>query len=834
MDEPLLQFSPHFAGEYHPENWPEDVFGTKAVGLAKVPSDWTPPFFVIGTDQHVDEIEAAVLEEAIQRISNAPSSQLIARSSAPHESLDDRGRFESYPCAANASEVVAAAAHIREHFNALLRRQEGVADANLAVVVQRYVSPTRFGHLSNERRVSHHITSWHAEHQQHESDSPQVNTFSVKGKTGNELTLLCGTVEELNQSLRMLARMYSQRNQRVHLEWVWDGHRLWIVQCDDEERFLGPAPGNNWLSRRPAVSLPSTHTLTPVLNAKRMWPKMQAVRTFHECGLPVAQVFVLENPEIIEALSRGDFDSRLREELRSLLELPILIRTDFSDQLSSSGLLLPRTGAISSVDEAGSFLITTASQICRDGVSPQEFCFTLHHFIGARACAFSYSKPGVSKVRIDSTWGGPDSLLCYPHDTFEVDVRDQKVTSKIRCKTHYLDMDQQGAWHEVRSGEPWDWKPSLSESELAQIADAAYKVSTHLKTPIEIMYFVGVKKDDTGTEICLPWFCTDKVASNVDRITGVRYAGRRVTVNALDDVKWIEANIQEQRLKRPFSIRLRPQPGLLRSEQFLNEIARVAKNADVPVELEGSILSHCYYVLRRLGVKVASVDAFKEPTKRQRFDKLVRDKIPLRIEAHGEKPRTLSVTSKELLHLLKAKAIEEAVELFWEIDNSRIIEELTDLLEVIESISRVCNTSFEQLLAAAAEKRNERGGFEGGVVLLETQSVPLITRELKTEGLFQDLDEEDGQLAPTQTTTATRIAQVLGSRRPKVEADGITVSLIPPDATSSGEDAVVLLPDGLHEVKIHYSGCKLRITIRPLTKRTYHPNQLRFAFPDGL
>jgi predicted house-cleaning noncanonical NTP pyrophosphatase (MazG superfamily) len=268
---------------------------------------------------------------------------------------------------------------------------------------------------------------------------------------------------------------------------------------------------------------------------------------------------------------------------------------------------------------------------------------------------------------------------------------------------------------------------------------------------------------------------------------------------------------------------------MLRSGEFLAEVARVAKEVNMAVELEGSILSHGYYVLRREGVKVASVDAFEEPINRQRFGKLVRDKIPIRIEAHGEKPRTLTVTTNELLHLLKAKAVEEALELFWEIDNSRIVEELTDLFEVVESISRVCNVSFNELLAAAEEKRKQRGGFEAGVVLLETRSVPLITPELKSEGLFQDIEESPSQMKPEKMPAS--VFQLSKSRRPKVESGSIIISLVPPEAIQ-GNDPMLAMPDGLHKVKVHYSGCEVRVFVGARIGLTEHPGQLQLPFPE--
>jgi predicted house-cleaning noncanonical NTP pyrophosphatase (MazG superfamily) len=76
--------------------------------------------------------------------------------------------------------------------------------------------------------------------------------------------------------------------------------------------------------------------------------------------------------------------------------------------------------------------------------------------------------------------------------------------------------------------------------------------------------------------------------------------------------------------------------------------------------------------------------------------------------------------------LLKAKAVEEALEFYAEPDAGKAFEELADLLEVIDSACFVFDRSFDDLRLVAKAKREERGGFKEGVVLVETREVPLI------------------------------------------------------------------------------------------------------------
>src|SRR4051812_35444739 len=64
-------------------------------------------------------------------------------------------------------------------------------------------------------------------------------------------------------------------------------------------------------------------------------------------------------------------------------------------------------------------------------------------------------------------------------------------------------------------------------------------------------------------------------------------------------------------------------------------VIEIAKSGNLPVELAGSTLGHVYYQLEKSGVSVILADETRRPRvrHRQNFDKLVRDKIPQRIES---------------------------------------------------------------------------------------------------------------------------------------------------------------------------------------------------------
>jgi predicted house-cleaning noncanonical NTP pyrophosphatase (MazG superfamily) len=95
------------------------------------------------------------------------------------------------------------------------------------------------------------------------------------------------------------------------------------------------------------------------------------------------------------------------------------------------------------------------------------------------------------------------------------------------------------------------------------------------------------------------------------------------------------------------------------------------------------------------------------------YNKLVRDKIPQIIEADGKKCEIRIAGKEELVELLEAKLMEEAEE-FKEAKN---LEELADLMEVVFGLAKALGYDEGELLEKRGEKREERGGFEDGIVL---------------------------------------------------------------------------------------------------------------------
>lgn len=103
--------------------------------------------------------------------------------------------------------------------------------------------------------------------------------------------------------------------------------------------------------------------------------------------------------------------------------------------------------------------------------------------------------------------------------------------------------------------------------------------------------------------------------------------------------------------------------------------------------------------------------------KKIRYDKIIRDKIPEIIEADG-KSCTIEILSDErYAGMLDEKLIEECKEY----QESKSLEELADIMEVIYAIAAAKGHSVEELEQVRVNKAEKRGGFEKRIFLKEVK-----------------------------------------------------------------------------------------------------------------
>lgn len=98
-----------------------------------------------------------------------------------------------------------------------------------------------------------------------------------------------------------------------------------------------------------------------------------------------------------------------------------------------------------------------------------------------------------------------------------------------------------------------------------------------------------------------------------------------------------------------------------------------------------------------------------------KYNKLVRDKIPVVLKAEGKTVRSHIASDDEYWDKLKHKLKEEAAEFF----HAESVEELADVIEVIEAIvafKKIDNEALEQL---RQQKNTDRGAFKDRIILDE-------------------------------------------------------------------------------------------------------------------
>lgn len=97
------------------------------------------------------------------------------------------------------------------------------------------------------------------------------------------------------------------------------------------------------------------------------------------------------------------------------------------------------------------------------------------------------------------------------------------------------------------------------------------------------------------------------------------------------------------------------------------------------------------------------------------YHKLVRDRIPEIIEADGKTCVTEILSGEQYLEMLDTKLTEELAEY----QESKSLEELADLLEVIQAVVVARGWTWGQLEQIRQEKAAQRGGFEKKILLKE-------------------------------------------------------------------------------------------------------------------
>lgn len=770
--------------------------GRKAAGLAVLPNQWTPPFIVIEAAAfqlwrdggHAGaSVIAEVAQVAAREARKWPASWdrgVAVRSSATEETLSERGSNDSVELAADydAAMIGRAITHVFQRF------VDGGGAGQMAIIVQARVAHLALGHMSNEQRVSKTVNQWMWEYEPADKVGGRFNSQRDSAPDPDLRLQPSGhRSTDFTRLFRKIGRWCTRLGQgRTHLEWGASANDLWIFQLDfeDDQPEAGVDP-TDFLREgdfRPPGTLPSASPFRfASLSGSTGWRKIDKVADFvRDSTVGYPSLIYIRGDAFLEA---RELEHDLAGDLEGFAHGRIVCRTDcIAPEIS--GLNLPRTDTVTS-SEAVAFIGKTIENFCSQGVKAAELCFILHKFIPAVTAAWAVARKDSQMVRVDSLWGLPDGLQFLPHDSFEYDVKRKKQSSeRTRYKHGFLQETSDGQWAVVRVARKATRWRSLPNPDLAEVATRTHEIAQRTGRDIQIMWFCQVPSE-TGLLRNIPWFSMSP-ASHSQSERPVSPTKRRFIVRSMQDLERAS-----ELSKGEFLLLLDPdEPDLFRSPAFLDRVIEVARHQDFPVGLTGSILSHAFYVIEKADVPVV---ALNEPTRsrtRQRrvFRKLVRDEIPDRITEGGETVTLAEIAKEEARAALVSKLLEESYELLAADTPQDVTAELADVLEVVRSLAAATGVDWEQVLAAADQKRLSRGGFERSVVLLETSWPGWLT--------------ENRQSAPF-TIPLRHLGQVSGQ-------DG-TYSISFPALLASGQRPIIRLEDGT-KLEVSMGGSGIRIS----------------------
>lgn len=756
--------------------------GGKGAGLLRLPPQWYPPTLFVSPrmqgEIHDDDLETHLsriewLPDALQRLVETTSTgKLLVRSSATDEDIDARGAYQTLECDANTASLAIA---MRSIWNDSAGREVRVGFA-----LQPSLDSKVVGHLSNEHRVSREMMQWAFE--------CQLNTsmwrVSSASPVGND-ALAATSVPMVESSLRRVARSLSVQHSRYHLEWVWDGNRVWIVQADPVLPVFGPAPGDYWFPAQSAA-VESTQLKAwqfvnrDSLDGFRRWRKIANVEQFAKADLPVADLWVLNGAQLKRAMDSASLRQELDRDLDILCDGYLIIRSDTVSQKPI--FLLPKAEFLASPSEAKDWMYDVLSDLEDQGVEAADVLFIAHRYLRSRASAWSRALPNDPNVRIDSTWGLPDGLSWLSHDTSWVNLDSRSVRRSIKSKPEFLDVIAPQSWEYRTTPTEWIWRASASEHTLLEIATGARRLADIMGTPVATMWFVSML-EGIRSEV-LPWYQVETDATDLQDELGPTI--RRIEVRRVEDIS--DLNVTEL-LASGHIVRIYPEQSLVRSTDLVSAAIAKFRGTEVRVEIVGSPLAHPFYMMRKAGLRVTA-RASLEPESIE-HNKLVRDQVVARIEGRGETAVSFEVQGRARAMLLRRKLVEEALEVLRASSRGETAEELADVEEVLMALREAEDIDRHDVEALRVDKQRRSGGFTEGLVLVTTGGKEADPVEETIPGL---------EAVPRRIDAATIRA---------VHGGGISVGLVPPEDRWSAVCRI-----GRERVRVMYDGTN--VVIQPL------------------
>ena len=728
--------------------------GAKAFGLSKIPAAWTLPFFVISTEMYemytsgidISDIKKAWNENIITAMEQMKfdfDQNIYLRSNMCEEGLEKRGQFESYDCSIeNLFET------IKIYFDSF--KDIDVSQIKIPLLIQQYSQALGKGHISNEKRLSKEHRDWKGEIEGlHKNSTANIfeKIFKIPLRNWRQSVdindaiyrpLRCSSLDNIKQVLIYPCWWWATiRQDRIHFEWIFDGMYIYIVQADVEKDY-----GINPMTLYKNSYHLEPHTFTPQilhrLSSKdrdkySSYSKVCNPLLYIELGFKIAPLYILDDQQEIQRLINQEISEYLKNDIQALLTTPLVIRTDIDMIDISAKQMLPRTDGVCNTEDAIDWLKCKSKKLYDEG--HKKFIFIIHNFIPAFTSAFAYAKPNTRCVLMESLWGVPEGLYYYTHDKYIVDTMNNdfsKVTSSkitivekdINAKTNFIFPNINGEWKYNSVSVNYIWRPAIPKKKWVQdIALNTRKIAERMGKGVSVMWFIGVNPKEYGCNV-LPWYHEKfEYNSAATQRNRKKYLGElvyKIHKNSdIEKLKLLAKNGNNENIKY---ILFQPiEENMIRNKEIIKEIGELAKELGAVISLDGGVLSHAYYQLKRTGAAIEVNNPFKKKVSTVEHNKLVRDKIPDKIESSGEVALTKKLSDNELFEQLRLKLIEEAFEVLDANDTDELIQELADVLEVIDSIIEKQKINMTAINSAKAKKKEKVGGFNEGIILQQTE-----------------------------------------------------------------------------------------------------------------
>jgi len=751
-----------------PSNISIGLVGEKGFGLACLPASWTLPFFVISSEfietvRNTDNLETTigsfvcVCQEAAAMLNFDDEENILIRSSAINESLSERGKYHTISSSLkDLHKGLASYIFLIENDNDIL------SDEAICIVIQKCAINSIKGHLSNERRFYKEPRDWVGQLElENQSEQFQVNLRNWRKKDNVDklagMPLKCNLSVNIQNILRFVAGWGMKHSSRLHFEWVWDGRCIYLVQVEEEKYDGQFDPIKNAIGN----SIANIDYVPKLLecitrNHGERYNKIRNAYVYLDLELPITTLYILEDNEVINEISKKIFSKELLCDLKELTKCSLVIRIDIQSDDKEKRQLLPRTHEVRNIEEARTWLTEQASMLLANS-NNEKAAFIFHRFIPAESAAFAFAAPGERKVLIEALWGIPEGLYYNPHDKFIVDTLDKKdkkfddhvgryvLTKHANHKPVCVAPTENGKWEIQRLKIPYDWNLSIKNDEWVKIiARDSRRIAEYEKKSVSIMWFVGVPESSSKSPV-FPWYHEEYKKESIPRSNNRRkktpFDKQIIVRNKSDIIKFQHlVEVGESKIRQ---VLVQPiEEDILRDKLVLREIGKLAKEIDAVILLKGATLSHAFYQLVSTGANVHVENPFDKNEDNREFDKLVRDKIPDNIRDGGELVETKTLEGEHLFRALREKLVEESIEVLDSKDHDAVLDELSDVLEVIDGILGHLGADYEEIEERKLIKRERVGAFNKGSVLLRTRNPSPSSRVIDDVNLQLGFEDE--------------------------------------------------------------------------------------------